>query len=40
MLAASLVLLLGWAIVAAVFTVRLGQPADGRAVVESRREAR
>ncbi len=38
--AASLVLLLGWAIVAAVFTVRLGQPADGRAVVESRREAR
>ncbi|HEY5116918.1 MAG TPA: hypothetical protein VIJ00_15455 [Nakamurella sp.] len=40
MLAASLVLLLGWALVAAVFTVRLSEPADGRAVVKSRRETR
>ena len=41
MLAASLVLLLGWALVAAVFTVRLSEPADGSAaVVESKREKR
>ena len=43
MLAASLVLLLGWALFAAVFTVRLSEPADGSvavAVVESKREKR
>ena len=40
MLAASLVLLLGWALVAAVLTVRLSRPAQEQAVVESRRETR
>ncbi len=42
MLAASLVLLLGWALVAAVLTVRLSEPADSPAavVVDSRRGTR